>query len=229
MTVAEGKTKKAKKKASPETKGLKKRVAIAEAEKAELDLAREALRHAADVRLDKWDAARSYHHGGFTLAGMITTDGAAVLSDSLARWARIDDNEGKPITLTICSGGGNAYAGLWLFDQLRMLSTQGHHVTTVVRGFAGSAAGVVAQAGNVRLIGGESFIHIHEAANGILGKAQEIKDEALALEQLSRKVASIYATRSSLSSDEVYARFERREWWLSAQEALALGFADEIG
>jgi len=196
---------------------------------ARLDLEREQIRHRDDLRVEKWNGARGTYHGTFRLDGGITAQVVADLTVQILQWKRVQGDKRSPITLHISSGGGDAYASLALFDTLRTLSAQGHHVTTIIRGFAASGAGVIAQAGDLRLIGAESFLHIHEAGSGIMGKAAEVKDEALALEQMSRKMADIYASRSSLSADDIYARFERREWWITAAHALELGFADEIG
>ena len=169
------------------------------------------------------------NHGNFSLVGPVTTDAVSSLTASMSRWARKPSNHDKPITLTICSEGGHVYAGLWLHDHLRMLSVQGHRVTTVIRGQATSIAGVIAQAGDFRIIGARSYLHLHEAANLIHGKTHELRDEAAAQEELNQAVAELYAERSSLKAHQIHEKFERREWWVPAKEALALGFVDAIG
>ncbi len=195
-----------------------------------LDLDADNLRHEVNLRSNAWDGTRGMYHGVFRLDGGITADGVAGLSLAIHQWMRLPGNEQSPLTLHICSGGGDAFASLGLYDTLRTISSQGRHVTTVVRGFAGSGAGVVSQAGDLRLIGAESFLHIHEAGSGIRGKAAEVKDEAQALEQMSRKMAEIYARRAKgITSEDIYRKFERREWWLSSDEVLEYGFADQIG
>jgi ATP-dependent protease ClpP protease subunit len=89
--------------------------------------------------------------------------------------------------------------------------------------------GLIAQAGDVRQIRRHSWLHIHEASAGAWGKASDMKESAEYIERITRDMAEIYANRGAVkSAQEIYDRIERREWWLSAEEALAEGFVDEI-
>jgi ATP-dependent protease ClpP protease subunit len=209
--------------------GHKAKLREIELEKAEIELARERLRLLDDRRAESWALAKGIYNGEFRLDGFIREDLIAQLTSNILQWKRVQAGATPPVVLYITSPGGDAYAAFALYDTLRTLSAQGHTVTTVIRGFAASGAGVISQAGDVRLIGAESFIHIHEAGAGIMGKAAEVKDEAMALEQMSRRMAGVYAARSTLTAEEIYNRFERREWWVSSTDALELGFADSIG
>ena len=134
-----------------------------------------------------------------------------------------------PITLIISSPGGSIYDGWVLFDHLRALSADGHKITTVVRGMAASMAAVLAQAGDVRVIGPESYLVIHEAATEAWGKASDVAEQVDMLKRLCRQAEGVFARRSKLSAKEIKARTYKKDWYVNAKESKALGFADKIG
>ncbi len=146
--------------------------------------------------------------------------------DALARYHRLDP--GCDITLLLSSPGGSVFAGYFLFDSIRETSRLGHRIITHAQGWAASMGGVILQAGDYRVMGRETMLMIHEPSSIAWGKAFEVKDEADLLERMHRRMAEIYAERSTLSADEIQSKTSRRDWWLSAPEALELGFADEV-
>jgi len=140
---------------------------------------------------------------------------------------------GDPLRIEFFSPGGSILAGLDMFDDIRRASDAGHHVTTVITGYAASMAGVLVQAGDHRVIGKHSYLHLHEGSGWSVGKVSSQKDELQFLETLTRQMCKIYADRAArvggtLTADELYSMIERRELWLSAEEALEYRFVDEI-
>lgn len=150
----------------------------------------------------------------------------------LEDWHRADVADGvdpRPMTLVFDSPGGAVLSGFHLFDEIRQWSAKGHHITTVVRGMAGSMAGVLVQAGDTRLIGAESRLHIHEPSGGSIGKLNEMQDRAELLDSMFRQMADIYALRSTMSAEEIYVWVKYRERVVRAEEAVQLGLVDRIG
>lgn len=133
-----------------------------------------------------------------------------------------------PMEIVFSSPGGSVFAGYALFDLMRFLSRSGHHITTVAQGYAASMAGVLLQAGDTRVIGAESYLMIHEVSSMALGKSSELGDAAELAKRLTRQSAEVYARRANMTADEIEDRMLRRNWWIGAEEALRLGFVDEI-
>lgn len=132
---------------------------------------------------------------------------------------------GEPIILEITSRGGHCEEGFALFDHLRTLESP---VVTKISGFAGSMAGVLSQAGDERVIGRHSRLHIHRAATWVIGKAPDLQDIVTDLVLVDNAMAEIYAERSKLTKAEILERIDRKEWYLNAQQAKRLGFVDRI-
>ena len=215
---------------SQEKRELELREQRASTEKAEIELQRERIylkKQKADYRrITKSDPER---YGRFKFNADVNHGNVEIFTDALERWARV--HPGKAITVILNSPGGGVFSGLSLYDTLRTLSSQGHHITTVVRGYAASMGGILLQAGDTRLVGAESHLMIHEMASGTAGKVHKMKDDLKFDEQLNRRLMGILAARTNgkWDADALYERIEAKDWWLSAEEAVAEGFADGIG
>lgn len=143
-----------------------------------------------------------------------------------AIWARRDPKQ--PITVRINSPGGLVTETLAIYDHLRMLSQDGSPITTVGIGHIASGASALFQAGDTRLLTPNAFMLIHEASGGLRGKSSAMSDDLAHIQRLQAKMLNIYAERSTLTVDEINQRWNGREWWLDADEAVELGFADGI-
>lgn len=227
---------KEKDKKSAELEAAELRKAIAEAKKAELEvkeLQQDIDHDAARRKRDEWelkveDATSEYHRRVLYFNAIVNGNTAKSLRLTLESWHDLYPDQ--PYTIYINSGGGSVFDGFDIFDQIRKASRQGHHVTTVVAGMAASMAGVILQAGDTRIIGRNSYLHLHEVSTMAIGNASEIKDVATLSERLTVHAATIYANRSSgkSSAEDVRRMMERKDVWLSAEEALEKGFVDAI-
>ena len=71
------------------------------------------------------------------------------------------------------------------------------------------------------------MIMIHNPWGGITGGAEQIKSFGDALDVMRQNIATTYANRTGIKIDEIY-RMMDAETWLSADQAVKLGFADRI-
>jgi ATP-dependent Clp endopeptidase proteolytic subunit ClpP len=133
---------------------------------------------------------------------------------------------GAPLTIIFNSPGGAVHDGLALFDFLRHLRVAGHHLTTIALGRAASMGAVLLQAGDRRVIGSNAFVMLHEVSNGASGKVSEIDDSVELSKRLQKRLLTILADRSTLTVQQIQRKWTRRDWWLDAEEAVTLGFAD---
>lgn len=211
-------------------KSIKRQLKETELEAALVDL--ESSRTSLDIR--KLDRARQQLAHGPTLdmaVGVFRLESGVyeavlVLAAAMERWA--DLNPGKPLTLYLFSPGGSVLHGFALYDTLRTLSFEGHEITTVIRGFAGSMASVVFLAGDRRLIGAESIIHQHEVSSVTYGKVSEMAEDTKFTQRLGDKIARIYNERTGMSIRAFKSKTVKKEWYAEAAEALELGIATEI-
>lgn len=127
------------------------------------------------------------------------------------------------ITVRINSAGGYVYDGVAIYNAL-----MGHKgkVTVVVDAFAGSAASVIAMAGEERIMRTGSMMMIHDPASVTYGNADDHEAAVGFLNKLGDLMADIYAERTGEDTETIRADM-RKEIWLTGDEAVARGFATE--
>lgn len=137
---------------------------------------------------------------------------------------------GCDITVVLNSAGGSVMDGLHLSAAVRFARMQGHRVTIIAFGYAASMAGILLQAGDVRVMSAESWLMIHEVAFSAAGKIGEIEDTYRFGERLKQQAADIFIERSGgkLTAEVLRENWTRKDWWLSPAEALELGLIDEV-
>jgi ATP-dependent Clp protease protease subunit len=192
---------------------------LAQAESAELDLARKR-------RETSRETSGAEEHLTYTIWDGVTSDSMKACVVDLSRWSR--RFPGQAMTLILNSPGGAVTHGLALYDFILKLRADGHHVTVIVLGQAASMGGILLQAGDKRIIGTSSRVLIHEVSAGTSGNVQKMDDDVENFKANWDKLAHILAYRSHLTVAQVKRKAYRFDWWLTAKEAVADGFADEI-
>lgn len=181
-------------------------------------------------RLETSVLAQDYFHRVYTFNGSVGSQSAGQIINQLSEWHRIDQKDGtpRPIEIIINSPGGSVIDGMAVFDFIKYLRRDGHHITTTTLGMAASMGGILLQAGDKRVMGKEAYVLIHEIAFGAGGKMQEVEDEVAFGKKIQKRILDILAERSSLTARQIQTRWSRKDWWLDSDEALQLGFVDEV-
>lgn len=159
----------------------------------------------------------------YDFVGEVREGSVSEAIDTLTEWRH---RSKRPITIRFYSPGGNVIAGLALYDYLKSLRAEGIHITTVALGYAASMAGVLLQAGDVRLIGPNAYVLIHEVSSADYGKVSEMEDYLKFTKRLQTRLLNILAERAKLTPKQIARRWKKTDYWLDADEVVALGFAD---
>ncbi len=130
------------------------------------------------------------------------------------------------ITVHINSVGGSLYAGLAIYNRLRALSA---NIITINDALAASAASIIFQAGNTRKVNAGSNLMIHEAAAFLYGyfQVKDLKAGIKSLEAHNKTAIAAYAERTGADAESIKTMLAK-ETWLTGQEAVDAGFADEV-
>jgi ATP-dependent Clp protease protease subunit len=193
--------------------------AEAEAEKAQLELCK------LKTERKRLKAGDSENHV-YRFNGGVDKASVAKCRCKLTQWSRL--SPGCDIEIVFASPGGGITAGFELFDYIQQLRGLGHQVTTGSLGMAASMAGILLQAGDTRWLGQQSWILIHRAAFGAIGKTFEIEDEVAWIKRIEERIIHIFASRSNLTKSKIKRNWDRKDWWINADEALEMGLVDEI-
>ena len=202
------------------------RKASAEAEKAEADAEVARIARDREVYKRSREQAADIHHHVYRFLSDVSSGSVKSCIDELVVWSRLEP--GCHIEIVFQSPGGDVVAGMALWDFLEELKRSGHRLTTIARGYAASMAGILLQAGDERAMGRESWLLIHEASFGVVGSFGEVEDRMEWVRKVQERILDIFAQRSNLSKAQIKRRWHRKDWWLDSNEALKLGFIDEI-
>ncbi|MDX6273795.1 MAG: hypothetical protein QOJ92_1005 [Frankiales bacterium] len=195
------------------------RRAVADADKAELELA-VALRRDAESR------SEAAHDLSYTFYDEVNEVSVRTAMSTLAAWSRREP--GADLRIVLNSPGGRVLDGLALVDFLTGLRHAGHHLRIEVLGRAASMGGVVLQAADERVMGENAFLLVHEVSGGAEGRSSELGDRVEFYEQMERRIVALLSARSSLTERQIRSRWIRKDWWLGAREAVAVGLADAV-
>ena len=195
------------------------RKAAAEALIAEMDAR-------AEYRKREREKASDEENYLYRFAGEVSKNSVTICMKKLTRWSRLDPK--CDIEIVFSSPGGSIIDGFELFDFIQDLRGRGHHITTGTLGMAASMAGILLQAGDTRWVGGQAWIMIHRAAFGAFGKTYEVEDEVEFVKRIEERILEIFTTRSKLTKQKIKKNWDRKDWWISPDEAIELSLVDEI-
>ena len=132
------------------------------------------------------------------------------------------------INFYINSPGGTVTSGMAMYDTMQYIKPD---VSTIVMGQAASMGSLLAQSGapGKRFLLPKSRTMIHQPLGGASGQASDIQIRANEIMRMKKELTEIYVSHNS--KGKTYDEFELamdRDNFLTAQEALDFGLADEI-
>lgn len=136
-----------------------------------------------------------------------------------------EDSEAD-IQMYINSPGGQIYAGLAIYDTMKMIPNK---ISTV-------AVGVTASFGTVLLAAGtkgkryalpHATVHMHQPLGGAEGQASDIEIQAREILRLKARLMNILS-ESTGQTLEVIERDTDRNFYMDAQQAVDYGLVDQV-
>lgn len=147
----------------------------------------------------------------------------AVSAKSITDQFPKDINE--DITLEVNSNGGLVTVGSEIYTALK--NYEGH-VTVEVTGMAASAASVAIMGADTVKMSPTAQIMIHKALlTRASGNSDDLEKAVNALKSSDQSIINAYVSKTGLSKDEIFEMM-KNETFMSANEAIEKGFADEL-
>ncbi|MDR1787908.1 MAG: ATP-dependent Clp protease proteolytic subunit [Treponema sp.] len=136
------------------------------------------------------------------------------------------DNMEKDINLYINSPGGSVTAGLAIYDTMQYVQSA---VQTICLGQAASIAALILAGGapGKRRVLPSSRVLIHQPWGGAQGQASDIGIQSREIIRLKKLTIDHFARHTGKDPAQVAADMER-DFYLSAEDAVAYGVADSI-
>lgn len=131
--------------------------------------------------------------------------------------------EGEALDVVINSPGGSVFEGMAIYHAL--CGHKGER-NVEIHGLAASMASVIAMAGTTIKIGEGGMVMVHDPLCSLFGNAEELRKEADVLDKIRDSIVNIYHRVTGKSKDDL-KKMMAEETWLTADEAVAQGFAKE--
>lgn len=131
--------------------------------------------------------------------------------------------ENEDFIVLVNSGGGDVLAGQEIYSILH----NRENVIIKVQSMAGSAASVIAMA-NYCEISPVGMLMVHNVSmQGASGDYHDMQKNAEILRQMNEALSSAYTEKTGKDKEEILKLMDR-ETWLTANQALEMGFVDKI-
>jgi len=143
----------------------------------------------------------------------------AAFREELAALGEIDT-----LNVFINSEGGDVFAGSAIFT---LLTRSRARIIAYIDGLAASAASLIAMAADTVRMPTNALLMVHNPWTVVMGDSRDLYAAGDRLNIVRQGMVAAYASKTGLPEQRLIALLDA-ETWLTAEEAVALGFADEI-
>lgn len=149
-----------------------------------------------------------------------------VTANQFVQDLRAMDDGVSPVIAAFNSIGGELFDGLAIHNALSRL---GERCTGRIDALAASAASVAVCGAHRVVIAANAMLMIHNPWTYAAGDADDLRKVADALDQTLEAIIAAYKSKAPDIDEAELRRMVDAETWLTANEAVALGLADEVG
>lgn len=136
------------------------------------------------------------------------------------------DIEMPHIQVLLSTYGGSVYDGLALYDAIKASKTK---VDVIIGGKSMSMGTIIMLGSETRKAYRNTTFMIHEMTSGYLGKLADLENDLGESKRLQKILWDIITSETKITQkqlDDIYEK--KKDWYLSAEEALELGLITEI-
>jgi ATP-dependent Clp protease protease subunit len=132
----------------------------------------------------------------------------------------------RDIHLYINSPGGQIYAGLAIYDTMRLIRAD---VSTIAVGITASMATVLLSSGadGKRYALPHATVHMHQALGGAQGQASDVEIAAKEILRNNEIIRNILVEQTGQTTERIQTDFDR-DFYLNAAQAQDYGMVDEL-
>lgn len=141
-------------------------------------------------------------------------------------WAYHNADPDAPITMFVNSPGGHVESGDMIHDMIRFIAPRVRMVGTGYVASAGALIYVAAEKEDRVCLPNTRFL-LHQPAGGIMGVADDVAIQADEILKMRKRLNKIFADRCGQPLEKI-ENDTHRDFWLSADEAIAYGIVDRV-
>ena len=149
--------------------------------------------------------------------------GDGELSAKSFKMALDDLGEPKAITIHVNSQGGSVIEGIAIGG---MIERHPAKVTALIEGGALSIASYIVMKADRVVMSNDAWLMIHNPMTAMQGDSGEFKKAANMMDRMASQLVDAYEQRTGISREKIHEMMNE-ETWMTADEAVSLGFVDE--
>lgn len=130
----------------------------------------------------------------------------------------------KNLNIYVNSPGGDVFASQAIYSTLKRHTA---YKTVYIDGLAASGASIIAMVGDKIIMPANAMMMIHNSWTYAAGNKERLREIADTMEQIDKTLVGVYSSRTGMSDEDITALLDA-ETWLTAEEAVTKGFADEV-
>jgi ATP-dependent Clp protease, protease subunit len=130
----------------------------------------------------------------------------------------------ETLNVRLNSAGGDVFEGLAIYN---FLNRHPARVVVDVDGMALSIASIIAMAGDEIRIADNAMMMIHDPWTMAVGSSDDFRTQADLMDQVKENLVGVYADRTKRDRGDLSSLMSE-ETWLTAADAVEMGFADAV-
>lgn len=158
------------------------------------------------------------------IIGQIDSDSFSVFCEELSQ---LEKESKKPVTIELCSEGGDTYVGLAFYGRIKKSPCR---INVLAYGYVMSAATIILVAGHARTMQSEAWFMVHDDKDMLRvreNNKQAANTEYDHAERIEQQWARILA-RHTAKSPEFWREASRKTTYLSALDCVRLGLVEKL-
>ncbi|AHN84819.1 Clp protease-like protein [Vibrio phage phi 2] len=128
------------------------------------------------------------------------------------------------INVRINSYGGEVFTAQAIYS---LLKSHPASISVFIDGIAASAATIIAMAGDKIIMPSNAMMMIHNPLTGVWGNSSDLREVANLLDKVRETLLATYRAKTGLDDKKLIELLDN-ETYMTASEALELGFIDEV-
>lgn len=156
------------------------------------------------------------------LYGIVGDDWDGFISDEVVQM--LAGLQQDVLDVHINSPGGFVWEGIAIKNHL---TAHRADITVIIDGLAASMGSFIAMAGDTVKMHASAMMMIHNPWTVSAGEADDLRKDADMLDKVRDALVGAYMDKSGMSRNEILD-IMNAETWLTAEEAVEMGFADEV-
>ena len=157
-----------------------------------------------------------------TMRGPIGDFDGGISADDFS--GMLDQHAGQDVTIMLDSEGGSVLDGVAIYNAI---SQHEGSVTIHIDTLAASIATIIACAADKVVMNSNAKYFVHRAWTVAMGNCKDFRSTAALLEMMDGDLADAYKAKTGMET-EIILEMMDAETWMTAEQAVEHGFADEI-